>query len=437
MQLKLSIEQLGQTYTLKPDRSYIVGSSPDCQIVIQSEPQEQSLRFTYDAVAQAWVVEALATSGMLVGDRPCKHEVLRQVTRIKIRGGIVFTAVPESTYQATAAAMPSRPSTSNDLAQAIKNDATRAFQATQSIVGEVAPKVFNATKSAVGEVAQLSAENYANYQQNRQDELARVKASRSVLSWADFSKKISDGKFFPWFYLTTGFRNTPWLRAYSIGNEAAANFNSFDGYIIPNFQGSVDEVVKEIEDQVSSLARYESTNSSIVKLTDGHIADSKTQSFLGIELFPIVRDPNKGPDYRRFCVTSYNRVRNYLLVEKYGSDLFVSWITRFEPMPIPAVPIILLCFSLAAMLPGLNYSAMYGNGSGELFFLSCLPTLAWINYYVFTPWAMGSLEIIPKAANSRFISFILAASIVMFFWFLLFPAIVLIRDSRNRSRLSL
>lgn len=86
--------------------------------------------------------------------------------------------------------------------------------------------------------------------------------------------------------------------------------------------------------------------------------NTSTQNFWQPEFFAIRRDkrPNqRWPDYRRFCVTAYHRIRNYVLVEQYGSDLFVSWLTRCEPNPTALN--LILWFLGALLLTALSLSS--------------------------------------------------------------------------------
>jgi hypothetical protein len=225
------------------------------------------------------------------------------------------------------------------------------------------------------------------------------------LSWRDYvnrqlkNKEYGPEKLATWFHMTTGLRNTPWVKSYS-SEKDAGNFNSFEGYIIPNFKGSVEKVIGAVERELGKAAVYQDTDCYVAKLTDAHIANTLDQGLLKPEFFPIHRGSQPFPkgDYRRFCVTAYHRVRTYLLVEKYGTDLFVSWITRYEPENsfIPMILWLILAFFLSL--------SSLATGSAPLFLL---PLVLWTEYFLLTPMIMQSAGILPNGANARVLNLII------------------------------
>jgi FHA domain len=353
MKLKLFLEQTGQSWTIKPNREYIVGTSQDCDIFLSNinVVAARHLKFSFSQVSNTWhVIDLGSANGTLINNQLVTDYSITTPTRIAIAGGIILVATPEL------AAVPIS-STDPHLQVAHKNSESNG------------------------------------------------QSSLQILSWDKFVDKQARGDIATRFHMITGFRNTPWVRAYG-----QTGFNAFDGYIIPNFKGSNQTVTTAIEEKLSHLrgskGEYEGTNCFIANLTDAHITDSATQTFTGIEIFPISR--GWGEDYRRFFVVSYHRVRTYLLVEKYGSDLFVSWITRFEPQPTALI--MYLWLSLAFILTLLALST-------QKIWIIILPLLIWWEIYIFVPYLMRGLGILPKKSNA-----ILLTILTVVFPMMMFPA---------------
>jgi hypothetical protein len=379
MQLKLFIERLGKSYTLKPGRSVVVGSSSDCDITVPSKVQEKLLRFSFDSTTQAWTVEALSNSGMLINDQPSNHEVLREITRIKTKGGALVVTPEGAQKLIPSDSLVYNGSAHASMPQAIKEEAAQRFQSAQTGLSNFVEK---------------SANDYANRQKAK---VRKPSSSLKEISWADFAKARSrrpNRDWKTWFHLITGIRIAIWIKTYS--SEA------FDGFIIPDFNGSIDNVVNAIESNISHLGGYDDTECSSVRLTDGHISDSRYSSLSDIEFWPIRRGLSNEPDYRRFYVTSYHRVRNYLLCEKYGKDLFVSWFTRFEPEE-PETHIL-----LALLFPVLFSIILFSTTEN---FLICLsPLIIWMEVFISTPSIMANFNIIPRQSNAYMIMSVLIFS---------------------------
>ncbi|MBZ8180734.1 FHA domain-containing protein [Oscillatoria salina] len=392
MKLKVSYEQTGQSWTLKPNREYVVGSGEDCDIFLPnvSVVSERHLKFSFNQLKNTWHLYDLgSSSGTFVENIPVTDYAIAAPTNIRIASGIFLVATPIPDTASPTSAPPAPPP--------IYTPPTLDSRLPPP------PVVPNSTPGIPVTTNRNSAINKDNQNQN----LTRKSSSSQptpkpklsplpVLTWKEYVDKqvkkqldVSSSTATK-FCLITGFRNTPWIREYG-----QTGFRAFDGYIIPNFQGSVDRVIAEIEDNLGQLRQDEDTDCFIAKLTDAHIADSATQKFLGVELFPIRRGIVQRGDYRRFCVVAYHRVRTYLLVEKYGSDLFVSWITRFEPQP---TPVIMIVWALVASL-----LAIVLGSTSQNFFLFLLFPLIWWEIYILTPIIMESMGILPKKANARLI----------------------------------
>jgi hypothetical protein len=388
MKLELSLENSNHSWPLTPDKSYIIGSDTSCNFTLPSSGnvRGQHLKFSFDQANNMLVAIAL----------------IKGITRIVISDEVVIIAKPEfATAPPVAAPVVPAPVIAPTLVASAPMPAmpnvyvpnpnlyNSGYAGTPTNTPSSTPPVVSRSDVSSG-ISRASAEELR------------------VLTWAQYVQKqsLEHGKkslAMQWiidFALKTGFRNTPWMKG-------------IDGYIIPDFKGSAESVSAAIEKEVGLLRQYEETDCYISSLTDAHIADSGTQSFLGIELFPIIRSRhhNKG-DYRKFCVTAYHRIRTYLLVEKYGNDLFVSWITRFEPTPSPVgmeVLFVLACIASVLFLLLFNSAGFKG-----LIFAS-LPVVLWWNFFRLTPQIMSSLNILPKKANAKLLVGILIPVILLSF----------------------
>lgn len=345
MQLKI-VQQTGGTdknWTLKPNSECIIGSGSGCDITLPYPDivSDRHLRLYFDQYTQTWQAQDLVSSnGTFIDSQRITDYQITKKTRIAVGGGIFITVTPEGNVVSNAPA-------------------------------------------------------HRNTNRNQS-------YSRKVLSWREFvSKQVAKkpeghegiGGLATWFHMTTGFRNTPWIRGFG-SNDKSNNFNSFDGYILPDFKESEQAITDAIEERLSKMQQYQDTDCFIARLTDAHIADSATQSFLGVELFPIRRSKLNEADYRRFCVVSYHRVRTYLLVENYGSDLFVSWVTRFEPDPTSVIMVLWLILAIV-----LTLFALPTNN----FYMIITPLTIWSEIYWLTPLIMQSMNIVPKKANARLV----------------------------------
>jgi FHA domain len=405
MKLELSLENSNHSWPLTPDKSYIIGSDTSCNFTLPSSGnvRGQHLKFSFDQANNCWLVEDLSgRRGTIVNNMLVAIALIKGITRIVISDEVVIIAKPEfATAPPVAAPVVPAPVIAPTLVASAPMPAmpnvyvpnpnlyNSGYAGTPTNTPSSTPPVVSRSDVSSG-ISRASAEELR------------------VLTWAQYVQKqsLEHGKkslAMQWiidFALKTGFRNTPWMKG-------------IDGYIIPDFKGSAESVSAAIEKEVGLLRQYEETDCYISSLTDAHIADSGTQSFLGIELFPIIRSRhhNKG-DYRKFCVTAYHRIRTYLLVEKYGNDLFVSWITRFEPTPSPVgmeVLFVLACIASVLFLLLFNSAGFKG-----LIFAS-LPVVLWWNFFRLTPQIMSSLNILPKKANAKLLVGILIPVILLSF----------------------
>ena len=368
MKLKLVAEQTGQSWTLKPKRDYIIGSDADCDINLERPDivGNKHLKISFNPNINSWYLYDLGSStGTYVDQQKVNDHPINSQTRIGLGNNYFLTAAPELAPVPQSYSPPSQPINNgygqNGYSNGLNGGTTAYHQPTHS------------TNSSSLEV--LSWKKYVKQQVNKKS--------------APFSRLSM------WFHFTTGYRNTPWVNG------------GFSSYIIPNFKGSIENVISEIQNSVGSLKQYQNTDCYVTNLTDAHIVNSARQGFFGVELFPIVRD-SKNPqrDYRKFLVTSHNRVKTYLLVEKYGTDLFVSWVTRFEPEPTSTI------MGIWSLVAGIATIFMFATNS---IFLSILPGFIWATVYWITPTIMESLQIVPKKANANLfaISISILSSIIL------------------------
>jgi hypothetical protein len=370
LKLQLLVNSNETTWTLKSTRgNYSIGTTPGCDIELTGISVDVNLKLIYDEYSKIWYVSDLSNRGNLsIDNQQLRDYTIKSQSTIMVDRGVTLTIIPEGIQAPTHQ-----------------------------------PRTVSQTSSSKG----LRKLTWAQYV----DECVRLEEANR-------------------FSLITGYRFTPWVRA-----TGTVGFNSFDGYIIPDFQQipgcekSSELVVAEIQNKLGEMIetpankKYINTDCYIASLTDAHLIDSLTQSFFWsffwVEFFPIRRG-GKNPkiDYRDFFVVSYNRVKTYLLIENYGADLFVSWITRFEPRPTGTVQVI---SSMIAIL--LTMAAFYSHN----ILLLVSPLLLWASVYLAMPAFMLIFDILPKKANANFIG------ICMFLFTLLVISIFLYRGNNYQG----
>jgi hypothetical protein len=384
LKLQLLANNESQTWTLKSTRGeYSIGTTPSCDIELTDMSVDVNLKLIYDQYSQIWYVSDLSNRGNLsIDNQPLKDYAIKSQSTITVDRGVTLTIIPEGS-PASSTAQYAGGNTSTSFPQAPNNQ----------------PRAVSQTNNSRG---------------------------LRKLTWAGYVDECNKRQGTARFNLITGLRYTPWVKA-----PGSIGFDAFDGYIIPDFkeipgyEKSADAVVLAIQNKLSEMqansqdTKYDNTNCYVVSLTDAHIIDTTTQSFLGIEFFPIRRGKNFKPDYRDFCVVSYNSVTAYLLVENYGSDLFVSWITRFEPRVLEQYGILIIT-GILGFIAGMVQ---------QNFLIAIAPLIIVGSVYIGMPKFMLAMGIVPKPANARFLG-ICAGIIGIFLVAILMTILTIFRSGR-------
>jgi pSer/pThr/pTyr-binding forkhead associated (FHA) protein len=387
MQLKVFSEQTNQSWTLKPQRDYVIGSGSECDLPLPypNIVDSRHLRLSFDQSQGSWTIYDLGSSnGTYINNQRVNNYVVRTQTRIGVGGGVFIVLTPE-VNTAPAPSIPSAPPAPP-------------------------PPVYNQNRTAP----------VSNSEQVYRYTAPVTTSPLRVLSWGDYVEAQA-AKLSNWwnrvalrFYLMTGLRNMLWV--------------NFDGYIIPNFQEPADKIALGIENNLNQLKQYEDTDCHAVFLTDAHLTDSTAEVFSGIELFALKRGNKR--DFRRFCVVSHHRIRSYVVVENYGADLFVGRLTRFESQPDGFVPGLILGLSIFIVLILTFFSTifesmfnLYGYSVSVGLWLLILVGIFWTTNFILVPFLMKEFKLLPRPANTQLIWLLLIFGLWVFVFLLklLFP----------------
>lgn len=97
MELKIALEQTGQSWTLRPGREYLAGSGQHCHIPL-SHPEiisSQHLTFNFDASRQVWYARDFNNGkNTLVDGQPIEQYAIVRQTRLALPGSITIVATP-------------------------------------------------------------------------------------------------------------------------------------------------------------------------------------------------------------------------------------------------------------------------------------------------------------------------------------------------------
>jgi hypothetical protein len=373
--LQLFVENQQKNYPLKPGREYVLGSGSDCTPSLPyNNVDEQHLKFSFNPNNNTWYLTDLNSSyGTFIDNRQIGNSPypIERETRISLGNNVAITVTPEEIGSNTPAPPPP--------IELIPIPVLTDYASPNSHVSGIH------TSRPTGSSA-----------------LERVKIDH--LTWSQYvTKQVSKqrnllAKIATNFYLNTGLRHAPWIRLNGVSDFGFG----FDGYVIPNFleKGSAQEVSKSIVNNISQLKGYQNTDCFMAELADEHLINSAQESILqqlfSVRFFPIRRAGNGDFDYRSFLVISYHQIRTYLIVESYGTDLFVSWITRYEPNLASGIVYWLVT---AAVL----FCVLISSKS---LVIATIPLCLWSIVYLLLPEVMKGLKILPKRANAHFFLFI-------------------------------
>ena len=370
-----------------------MGSDRTCDINLSQYPDVASrhLRLSCDRVSNIWYVEDLGTTvGTYIDGKAISRSLIEQTTAIKLANSVLINAQP---LVLTPIAPP-----------------PQAYVPPQPQVYQPAP-VTNQGYAGPNVPQQAFSSASTGFSGSPDDRLR-------VLSWGEYvhiqvSKQANIlNQMTMRFFMVTGFRDASWVL-------------DLDGYIIPNFEGSAESIALGLEKELGTLRKYENTDCYVVRLTDTHVEDSFNSPVLGAQWAAIKRGGKA--DYRRFCVVSYNNIRTYLNIENYGTDLFVSRITRYEPETDSSGIIGLLVFAmLLFVIIALGVSearrSMYSSNSGDwmgTFFLAIMPLLVWAVMFLLVPAFMQAANILPRKSNS-----IIIYLLTFFFYIIAVPTMI-------------
>ena len=96
MLMSLLSEATGKSWTLRPNRCYIIGSSSGCDIVIPGPGvSSQHLQLKFNSVSNEWRLEKLSEDApIIINGVPATEQGITQATRISV-GNEVFVATPQ------------------------------------------------------------------------------------------------------------------------------------------------------------------------------------------------------------------------------------------------------------------------------------------------------------------------------------------------------
>jgi hypothetical protein len=364
MKLKLFIEQTGKAYTISPNREYVVGTSPDCDIALLNiiPSSERYLKLSFNQFSNIWYAHNLGVDPSYVNNQPITDYPINGQTRIAMAAGrLVLVATPE-TALAPVGGTNIQPANGFDTGNYQNVNANPGFYAQTPGTREPVHQNFGANT-----LSNLKVLNWGEY--------VELQAAKTV-GWLN-SIAVR-------YAMSTGNRNTPWI--------------SFEGYTIPNLKEPADKIAMGIEANLDHLRQYEDTDCHVVKLTDAHLTDSNRETFSGPELFALKRAGKR--DFRRFCIVSHHGIRSYVLIDNYGTDLFIARLTRFESAIDGTLPGI---FAVLAFLASLLTTGVVSSQSSEgltAFFWSLIIFGGlWYANFMIVPSLMIRFNILPKPGN--------------------------------------
>ncbi len=88
MQLRIFLETTGQSWTLKPGREYLMGTSPDCDITVTSiDDSIAYIKFKFDSVSSFWHIENLQNDyTTLLNNQRLLRSIIQVQSQLKVVG---------------------------------------------------------------------------------------------------------------------------------------------------------------------------------------------------------------------------------------------------------------------------------------------------------------------------------------------------------------
>lgn len=430
MKLKLQIEHTGQSFTLKPEIKYIVGSAQDCTINLPNIDGIAERHIALSFVDNGWQVEDLnSPNGTFVNGQAISTYRIDAPVRIAIAGNFLIAAAP--VFQ-DVAPLPTAP------IQQIQPPQYQPPISPPPVYGNTPPAYTpppinqpqsinnpSAYNNAYSPVSPLPTQSSIPTQSPR--EQLNKKAPQAITWWEFVDRQVEKGQ--SWldqvairFFMTTGLRDTPWIPLGGLSN-------GLDGYIIPDFKERSEEIAAGIATSLDQLRQYPDTDCSVVWLTDAHLVGDRNNGNRPSPMLSVAIKRANRRDFRRFCVVSHHRIRTYVIVDNYGTDLFVGRITRFESQ-LDGFPLLLcgLFFFLATVF--LTFGSGFlpfviGDFRSSVFvWLLIIFAGLWCGIFLGIPIVMRQAKALPVPSNLSGIVLIMLILVTMFFGFLkiLFPA---------------
>jgi len=427
MKLKFLIEHTNQSFTLKPEIKYIVGSAQDCTINLPNIDgiAERHIALSFSPMDNAWQVEDLGSAnGTFVNGQPITIYKIDAPVRIALAGNFLIAAAPLVADIAPMPAAPIQSIQALDFQPPITPPPVYGSQQSYSPAPVSQSQSVSSPSGYNGYPPVAPTPRQAPTPNQRTNNFSNRSIPRAINWWEFVDRQVEKGH--SWldrvairFYMTTGLRKTPYIDL--MGGSC------LDGYIIPDFKGRAEEIAAGISASLDQLRQYPDTDCSVVWLTDAHLADVEPSPMLGI---PIKRANRQ--DFRRFCVVSHHRIRTYVIVDNYGDDLFVGRITRFEPQLNgfslalwgAFCLILVLFFTFGSDLPLFYYVFSGGDLRASVFIWSLIIFSGlWSAVFIGAPILMRHSKALPVRTNLSAIIFLMIIILIMFFGFLklLFP----------------
>lgn len=253
MKLKLQIEHTGQSFTLKPEIKYIVGSAQDCTINLPNIDGIAERHIALSFTNNAWQVEDLnSANGTFVNGQSVNIYNIDAPVRIALAGNFLIAAAPMFQDIAPLPTAPiqqiqSLPQYQPPIAPPPVYGSNTSPTYTSAPVNQPQsvsnPPIYNNAYSPVSPLpSQSSIPN-----QNSRNQFNK-KPLQAITWWEFVDRQVEKGQ--SWldqvairFFMTTGLRSTPYINL--MGGSG------LDGYIIPTLKS--DPMKLHLELQLASI----------------------------------------------------------------------------------------------------------------------------------------------------------------------------------------